>query len=71
MFYHAYDNYMEHAFPHDELKPLSATHTDSLAELGNAKHNKGKRSFTEVMLATPRALYFHTQNNLQVHPTRA
>lgn len=23
MFYHAYGNYMEHAFPHDELKPVS------------------------------------------------
>eukprot|EP00961_Rhodomonas_salina_P188611 2545153-Rhodomonas_salina.4 len=23
MFYHAYDNYMLHAFPHDELRPLS------------------------------------------------
>ena len=28
MFYHAYGNYMEHAFPHDELKPLSC-HGDS------------------------------------------
>lgn len=35
MFYHAYDNYMAHAFPHDELKPLSKTFTDSLSELGN------------------------------------
>ena len=23
MFYHAFDNYMEHAFPWDELKPLT------------------------------------------------
>ena len=23
MFTHAYDGYMTHAFPHDELKPLS------------------------------------------------
>ncbi|KAJ3694899.1 hypothetical protein LUZ60_000276 [Juncus effusus] len=35
MFYHAYDNYMAHAFPHDELKPLSRSFTDSLSELGN------------------------------------
>ncbi|KAF3329130.1 putative alpha-mannosidase I MNS5 [Carex littledalei] len=35
MFYHAYDNYMAHAFPHDELKPLTKTFTDSLSELGN------------------------------------
>lgn len=37
MFYHAYDNYMMHAFPHDELKPLTKTFTDSLSELGNLK----------------------------------
>ncbi|KAI9086456.1 hypothetical protein K1719_031540 [Acacia pycnantha] len=35
MFYHAYDNYMTHAFPHDELKPLTKTFTNSLSELGN------------------------------------
>ncbi|CAA0826757.1 Probable alpha-mannosidase I MNS5 [Striga hermonthica] len=34
-FYHAYDNYMMYAFPHDELKPLTRTYTDSLSELGN------------------------------------
>ncbi|OAY79160.1 putative alpha-mannosidase I MNS5 [Ananas comosus] len=34
-FYHAYDKYMAHAFPHDELKPLTNTYTDSLSELGN------------------------------------
>lgn len=38
MFYHAYDNYMQYAFPHDELKPLSRSYTDSLGELGNLKH---------------------------------
>ncbi|KAK9117034.1 hypothetical protein Sjap_015981 [Stephania japonica] len=37
MFYHAYDNYMIHAFPHDELKPLTKSFTDSLSELGNLK----------------------------------
>lgn len=37
MFYHAYDNYMMYAFPHDELKPLTKTFTDSLSELGNLK----------------------------------
>ncbi|CAJ1943937.1 unnamed protein product [Sphenostylis stenocarpa] len=36
-FYHAYDNYMTYAFPHDELKPLSKTFTNSLSELGNLK----------------------------------
>ncbi|XP_050225349.1 alpha-mannosidase I MNS5 [Mercurialis annua] len=37
MFYHAYENYMTYAFPHDELKPISKSHTDSLSELGNLK----------------------------------
>ncbi|KAL3697129.1 hypothetical protein R1sor_011205 [Riccia sorocarpa] len=37
MFHHAYDNYMTYAFPHDELKPLSRSYTDSLGELGNLK----------------------------------
>ncbi|WRX17031.1 Glycoside hydrolase family 47 - like 1 [Theobroma cacao] len=37
MFYHAYENYMTHAFPHDELKPLTKSFTDSLSELGNLK----------------------------------
>jgi hypothetical protein len=32
MFYHAYDSYITYAFPHDELKPLSKTYTDSLGE---------------------------------------
>ncbi|OMO77520.1 Glycoside hydrolase, family 47 [Corchorus capsularis] len=36
-FYHAYENYMTHAFPHDELKPLTKSFTDSLSELGNLK----------------------------------
>ncbi|GAB2251648.1 hypothetical protein Droror1_Dr00004495 [Drosera rotundifolia] len=35
MFHHAYDNYMKYAFPHDELKPLSKSYTNSLSELGN------------------------------------
>ena len=29
-FTHGYDNYITHAFPHDELKPLSLSHSDSL-----------------------------------------
>ncbi|XP_059441472.1 alpha-mannosidase I MNS5 [Corylus avellana] len=37
MFYHAYDNYLTYAFPHDELKPLTKSFTDSLSELGNLK----------------------------------
>jgi mannosidase alpha-like ER degradation enhancer 2 len=30
MFYHAFNGYMEHAFPLDELKPLSCEGEDSL-----------------------------------------
>ncbi|KAL5974276.1 Alpha-mannosidase I mns5 [Asimina triloba] len=46
MFYHAYDNYIAHAFPrvvdctvlqYDELKPLTKSYTNSLSELGNLK----------------------------------
>ena len=32
-FYHAFNGYMTHAFPHDELKPLTSTYTDSLGGL--------------------------------------
>lgn len=30
MFYHAFDGYMDHAFPLDELRPLSCGGEDSL-----------------------------------------
>lgn len=30
MFYHGFDNYMEYAFPLDELRPMSCTGEDSL-----------------------------------------
>ncbi|KAI9174018.1 hypothetical protein LWI28_010405 [Acer negundo] len=36
-FYHAYENYLTHAFPHDELKPLTKSFTYSLSELRNPK----------------------------------
>ena len=29
IFYHSYNNYMEHGFPHDELKPLSCSPSDN------------------------------------------
>lgn len=32
-FYHAFYGYMTHAFPHDELKPLTSTYTNSLGGL--------------------------------------
>ncbi|KAK4844655.1 hypothetical protein QYF36_022735 [Acer negundo] len=38
-FYHAYENYLTHAFPHDELKPLTKSFTYSLSELGNPKYS--------------------------------
>lgn len=30
MFYHAFDGYMEHAFPQDELRPMSCSGEDTL-----------------------------------------
>ena len=30
MFMHGYHNYMEHAFPHDELKPITCGGHDTL-----------------------------------------
>lgn len=30
MFYHAFDGYMEHAFPLDELRPLTCKGEDTL-----------------------------------------
>ena len=36
MFLHGYNSYLRYAFPHDELKPLSRSYTDSLAQLGNS-----------------------------------
>ena len=32
MFYHAYDNYLNHAFPYDELRPLTC---DGINTWGN------------------------------------
>ena len=32
-FYHGYESYMAYAFPHDDLKPLSFSYTDSLGKL--------------------------------------
>ena len=39
-FQHGYDHYMANAFPHDELKPLSNTFTDSL---GKSQHENSCR----------------------------
>jgi len=33
MFYHGYDSYMKYAFPHDELKPITKSWTDSLGRV--------------------------------------
>ena len=48
MIHHTYDGYMRHAFPHDELRPLSQTHTDSLVELGAASPTR--RGYSGVAL---------------------
>mmetsp|Transcript_23713 Transcript_23713/g.60056 ORF Transcript_23713/g.60056 Transcript_23713/m.60056 type:complete len:572 (+) Transcript_23713:164-1879(+) len=49
MFDDAFSTYMERAFPHDELRPLSATWTDSLIELGNVPSPK-RDGYTGVAL---------------------
>ena len=48
MIFHAYDGYKRLAFPHDEVRPLSSTYTDSLVELGNA--NKPSRAYQGIAL---------------------
>mmetsp|Transcript_8743 Transcript_8743/g.25800 ORF Transcript_8743/g.25800 Transcript_8743/m.25800 type:complete len:550 (+) Transcript_8743:98-1747(+) len=40
MYTHAFGGYMQHAFPHDELKPLTAAGTDNLVELGGVPDPK-------------------------------
>ncbi|KAK3260378.1 hypothetical protein CYMTET_30660 [Cymbomonas tetramitiformis] len=50
MFYHAYDAYMLYAFPHDELKPLSRTYTNSLGELGNLRGEHLSKTYNGVAL---------------------
>eukprot|EP00808_Paulinella_micropora_P000057 g64187.t1 len=42
MFYHGWENYLTYAFPHDELKPLSCTWTDSMAEMGGSNVRPGR-----------------------------
>ena len=38
-FYHGYESYMAYAFPHDDLKPLSFSYTDSLGKLTERMHS--------------------------------
>ena len=40
MFYHAYDNYMLHAFPKDELKPISCGGEDTLGGYDSPHHQQ-------------------------------
>eukprot|EP01114_Cavostelium_apophysatum_P013152 TRINITY_DN3122_c0_g1_i2.p1 TRINITY_DN3122_c0_g1~~TRINITY_DN3122_c0_g1_i2.p1 ORF type:complete len:632 (-),score=103.87 TRINITY_DN3122_c0_g1_i2:570-2465(-) len=47
MFYHGYHNYLKYSFPHDELKPLTRTYTDSFIELGAVAEDNSVSS-TEV-----------------------
>jgi mannosidase alpha-like ER degradation enhancer 1 len=50
MFYHGYDSYMKYAFPHDELRPISRTYTDSLGELGNLNREHLSEEYRGVAL---------------------
>eukprot|EP00249_Psilotum_nudum_P014898 c25057_g1_i2 orf=71-1792(-) len=56
MFYHAYNNYMQYAFPHDELKPLSRSYTDSLGELGNLKLEHISKAYNGTALTLVESL---------------
>ncbi|XP_024523829.1 alpha-mannosidase I MNS5 isoform X1 [Selaginella moellendorffii] len=56
MFHHAYDNYMKYAFPHDELKPLSLSYTDSLEELGNLKLERLSETYSGSALTLVESL---------------
>ncbi|CAN1753473.1 Alpha-mannosidase I MNS5 [Linum perenne] len=65
MFYHAYDNYMTYAFPHDELKPLTKTYTDSLSELGNLRlehlpQDYNGSALTLIESLSSVSLFFHS-----------
>eukprot|EP00232_Nephroselmis_pyriformis_P019699 CAMPEP_0182886742 /NCGR_PEP_ID=MMETSP0034_2-20130328/20405_1 /TAXON_ID=156128 /ORGANISM="Nephroselmis pyriformis, Strain CCMP717" /LENGTH=289 /DNA_ID=CAMNT_0025020081 /DNA_START=34 /DNA_END=900 /DNA_ORIENTATION=+ len=50
MFYHAYDNYMQYAFPGDELKPMSRAPTNSLQETGNLDGRHLNRQYKGVAM---------------------
>ncbi|MFS7912468.1 putative glycoside hydrolase family 47, six-hairpin glycosidase-like superfamily [Helianthus anomalus] len=56
MFYHAYDNYMTYAFPHDELKPMTKSFTNSLSELGNLKLENLPREYNGTALTLVESL---------------
>ena len=45
-----YGGYKEYAFPHDELRPLSKTHSDSLVELGAASPTRAGYSGVALTL---------------------
>ena len=55
MFYHAFDGYMERAFPHDELRPISGGYTDALVELG-APAQPTRRGYSGVVGVRCRAM---------------
>ena len=45
-----YGGYKAYAFPHDELRPISRTHTDSLVELGAASPTRAGYSGVALTL---------------------
>ena len=48
MFYHAFDNYMKHAFPADELKPLSCSARRADEGRGSLDDSLGDYSVTLI-----------------------
>ena len=67
MFYHGFDNYMTHAFPHDELKPISGGWTDSLVELGNARRRMNDVSGTYTPVPIPFPPGYETRSSMPSH----
>lgn len=50
MFYHGFDNYMKYAFPHDELRPISGSSSNSFIELGNLDLSRLSQNYSGVAL---------------------
>mmetsp|Transcript_34240 Transcript_34240/g.78128 ORF Transcript_34240/g.78128 Transcript_34240/m.78128 type:complete len:509 (-) Transcript_34240:63-1589(-) len=77
MFYHAYNNYLDHAFPRDELKPISCTGHDTLGgytltlfdALDTLAVLQNKTEFTRVVNWISENVSFDRQKTVSVFET--
>ncbi|BFI23517.1 ER degradation enhancer, mannosidase alpha-like 2 [Marchantia polymorpha subsp. ruderalis] len=77
MFYHAFNNYMEHAFPMDELRPLSCSGEESLGEytltlvdaLDMLALLGDRAKFTEAVTWLGKNLHFNRNKTVSVFET--